>query len=398
MSVQDNHGTNPLGISRFGATWKLPAFLVVVLAVTSSAPKPIEFFLLGVYILYGLAIATKVRQLKVPLLLGITSIGSSALVYLLYPYPIDIYGAAEELKFLGVFIIWHLLTKPLTPKSTSMQGDVLAQSFKIFIVAITLTTALQTARGLPRDSLFFGFSINAAYSILYLAAYLDRRISALWLLCSFAPIALLGSTTAIFLLSLVLMRRFARFWWIQPAIIATLAPLFLYYSLEFRGKDFLGSSFEDFDRIQILQYLNVVIQATFEPANYVFGWGIGHELVALPDSSHSVISGWFLRDFVARGFFAFSTHNEYYRIFIDYGSIGLAIILASLYKKMPLSSYAIFALAAATNTTLWSTSNILVLSAIIADYANRKSLIQGMPEHVPSKEGEAYFPPHLARS
>lgn len=289
--------------------------------------------------------------------------------YIVSPYEMSTFYALGELKLLTLFFVpgfFRFLSAELG-NDRADPADRLLAFLKVYMVALLIFTGIATVLGRPRDTLLFGHSINAAYGVSYLCAYLGDKVPLRWRLFGLIPMALLGSVTA---LALYLFSTFAmksKYAVLSLILMCVGLAAALAYAYYFRGKDLVDGNWQELDRIQILAYYYRLIEYNFELHNYFIGFGLGHELtkVAIPERA-IVISGWFLPSFAKDGVYSFGTHNEYLRIFLDYGIIGGTYLFLKLYQFLPKRVMLIVILAGLTNTTVFSSNNIFILSLIVA--------------------------------
>src|SRR5699024_1408098 len=66
------------------------------------------------------------------------------------------------------------------------------------------------------------------------------------------------------------------------------------------------------------------------------------------------------------GVYPFSFHNEFLRIFYNFGLIGLFLVLVYLYKYLDRTTFVILLITCLTNTIIYSTIGLFTLSFLIA--------------------------------
>jgi hypothetical protein len=286
------------------------------------------------------------------------------------PYEVNLFYAIGEWKILAIFLVPNVVHALLTFSGFKYRiddpTDAIVTFFKIYIVLLSLITVVTTLMGMSRSSGIFGHSINVSYGIAYLVAFLRNNLSRNWKISAAVPLILLGSGTgvAIYLLALfgIDKRKIGR-----SIILGSLCIILaLVYSTLFRGKDIEGSWW-DLDRAQILRYYFHLIGQNFTYSNYLFGYGPGHEFLSGLYTNLGIINGYFLKLLATKGVFSFGTHNEFLRLYLNFGIMALAIIYI-LYLYLPVEIFIIMLIACFTNTTLYHGNNIWILSIIICAY------------------------------
>lgn len=363
-----------IALTRMGGDRRAAWAAVVIFSVILTIPTVAELSVLGAFACLGLWYLPRLGggRMTLALLTAFVLLVTNAVMYVFQDYNVDTYSFFAELKILTFLFVPSFIYVAFVFSKKTYMADRIVVLYNIYIPLIFLSTLIGTLAGNHRDSVIFGFSINAAYSIVFLSAYLLEKLSIKMIVLAVIATGLLGSTTAAMLMAVLVALRYKKHWLLSSLVLIVLVSAFYFYSLEFRDKDFLNSDVSQFDRYQITVYISKIIYSNFDIMNYLFGWGAGHQLPYMDPGNFDIISGWFLPSFTQYKIYASATHNEYLRVFLDYGLIGSAAIILFSGKSLPPRVLLFLSLAAITNTTIFSTADILVLSLIAADYRARQ--------------------------
>lgn len=351
----------------------LPILYLVVFSTIFTAGKAAEVGFLVLFAVIGLGVGLRAKlyaEVMVPQMIILSCAG---VTYFSSLYEVNTYYLVSELKVLMLFEIYMLFRWMADRHPVYFNGEIFTRFLVVHVYALALLAGFQLLRGLERETVLFGFSINAAYSVVFAYAYLHNRLGIVNSLVAIVAVGLCGSTMATLLMLAAAIYKFRKHWKVALLMSAAAVPAFLYYSLVFRGKDFVGGDIYDYDRVQLFLYFSKIAGETFGLQHYLFGWGIGREIPPADPGDFGVISGWFLLQFVVDGIFSYSTHNEYIRLIFDFGIIGMAAVLFFLRVHLPLRVFVFVCIAFLTNTTIFSTSNILILSAILGLFSSYKA-------------------------
>lgn len=287
-------------------------------------------------------------------------------------WKVNFYNAFSELKILILFALpltYYSFFKIFVKFNNKNYQKIIENFLKtIAFVYFFILIFGYIYTGEIRHTANLGHSINIAYILTYLLYYSYSNINFIWRSIIFFNIVLLGSTTALALILVVFLFK-SKFYFHNKLILVFIFTLFFFsYSIYFREKNFFSMDLYDFDRAQIWYYYLTGIYKDFDILNYLFGYGLGREIHGETGRGFDVLDYWFLNSFSSDGVYSYGTHNDYLRIFIDFGLIGLISIFIFLFKMLPKPLFIIVCLASVTNTTLYSTPDILVLSLISFSY------------------------------
>jgi hypothetical protein len=99
--------------------------------------------------------------------------------------------------------------------------------------------------------------------------------------------------------------------------------------------------------------------------NWLFGYGTGRPLTGYGATFTDIgFSRWFLESFLDGEVYAYSLHNEFFRLIIDYGIIGLVLIILLLFKTCPKRLILVLGIGLLTNSYLFTLSGAVVLGFI----------------------------------
>lgn len=227
------------------------------------------------------------------------------------------------------------------------------------------------------DKLPSGSVISIYMSVILAFAFIldHRRLPRILL---FGFILLLGSSTGL----VALLAGLAAQWTLSRSRIPTgrlilaclavfiLAVLLYFYTLHYRGRDLLDLA--SLDRFQ-LSYAGVTyIWDTLTFERFLFGYGVGADISDViqyfpPNSS---VLYWIKNSRAADGFTGLAFHNEYLRVFVNFGIIGTILIWWSIIRflQTPALRWAII-FASLLNSTIYVTP--IFVFAIIAELVMR---------------------------
>ncbi|WP_145135901.1 hypothetical protein [Paenibacillus sp. Y412MC10] len=281
---------------------------------------------------------------------------------------ISIYYFLSELKILLLFIIPTLffnIFKKTNPK-------IVMQYFFQIIIFLVLMVALYglITTGKLRYTGFLQYSIYISVCLSLLLSYLYDNIKLFWKILIFIDILFLGSSSGVLVFFLTILFKMKTSVWkkIFPLIIG--GGISYWYAVVFRGRSIFNGGFLEIDRVQIFNAIIYYTKNNFTFMNYLFGFGIGHELDKFSfvgDNSSIKIAGfigWFDK-FTQNGVYSYAFHNEFLRLFYNFGFVGTFIILLYLYNRLPISTFVILLVAFLTNTVIYSSVGMLVTSMII---------------------------------
>lgn len=352
--------------------------IFIVLNIGNQTTQGLILFGLSFLVIYGIAlkgIYYKKYLYSFYLLLLI-------ILFSLFFYKVDSYFYfISELKILPLFFL-ALLIKDILKKGN--HNNIFLNFYKI-VTIIILTIGLYglVVKGLFRYTGFLAHSIYLSIVLNLMYSYFYKEVKIAWRIITFVTVFLLGSSNGVIIFLILTLKHLK--WKIYTKICLVFpAMYFSYWFIAiFRDRPFLGEEFFQIDRVRI--FSSVVYNAfhEFSFVNYMFGWGIGRELNNFKMLFHSFSAdsiGFqkYFSEFTSNGVFSYSFHNEILRIFFDFGILGLITISILLYKKLGIELSFILLFAAMTNTILFSTIGLFVISILMAvrDLNNDKYVLK----------------------
>jgi hypothetical protein len=179
---------------------------------------------------------------------------------------------------------------------------------------------------------------------------------------------LLGSRAALLSLMVViafdLKRRFRLNWivvgMLGPVITIAAGYLVYVYSIYFRDQNLL--EFGEIDRFLFLTSAWRFIEDNFSLFNWIFGWGPGRTMSGF--WLDGKLEAWVAGSFIRRGDrFAFIVHNDVLRLFLDFGMVGM-VLLIYLVGKLGWKSLVIVPMLMG-GQGLYSDVNILCIATLL---------------------------------
>lgn len=264
-----------------------------------------------------------------------------------------------ETKILAIPLIAIAITKLHTPNRPT-EYYVRGLSW-FFIITNTFLFAASSFAFRYTDQ--FPISTLSIYMSIALAPLVLAEHSRLRSAILIIFIALLGSSTGLAALS-------AGFLWIHKRrlikisslktwllLIFAVCGLFVIYqyNLEQRGRDLLDLA--SLDRYQLVSAAVQLMASESSLWNLLFGFGTGAPLpnaesYFAPDAT---VLPWLLAGFGVEGFSGRLWHNEFFRVYFNFGIIGLILVCSALFFQMGRSAPLLAALAAASffNSTVY---------------------------------------------
>lgn len=217
-----------------------------------------------------------------------------------------------------------------------------------------------------RYSSFLGLSIYMAYNIILLFYFFYAKYSLKWKMLIFISLLLLGSRTALILYFIVVFFQQKNIKFKIFTIIISILFL-VYYLLIFRGME--NQSFENINRVLLIEATYSYMINHFELVNYLFGYGIGKELKGY-QTLNEAFNSWFLGDFTKYHVFSYAFHNEVFRLLYDFGLIFL-IFLYAFFKQYHFPIIVLLFMML-TNSVFFANGTILIIGLLIAYTKNQQ--------------------------
>lgn len=280
-----------------------------------------------------------------------------------------LYYFISELKILVLFTLpsfFYLVMKDLDYE------EILKSFFKCFSIFVLITTLYgYSVFNEFRYTGILDHSIYISVCLVLLMSYLYTEITLRWVFITLFNVLMLGSSNGLMIFIIV--------WGIKVSlpVILKIVPsyfslfYFYWYVTDFRGREIADGGFWEIDRVILINSLNRFIIEEFSLFNYIFGYGIGRPLSdfqLITRISNNEVNGfvqWF-NDFSSGGVFPFSFHNEFARIFFNFGLIGIILIFFFLYSYLDKTTFFVLIIACITNTIIYSTVGLFVLSIMMA--------------------------------
>ncbi|MGG0750485.1 hypothetical protein ABE107_15455 [Priestia megaterium] len=277
--------------------------------------------------------------------------------------------------FLSEMKIFSIFTLPFVMKSILSKEDhnkITLVFYKIIVFMVFCVNIYGLLFvGSFRYTGFFQHSIYISIILVLLYSYLYNEVSFIWKALTFGVVIFLGSSSGVFIFIIATLIKLR----INTIIkLLTSIPLFSFaywYIVQFRGRQLFGDKFFEIDRVRIISSVVYNASKEFNLSNYLFGWGIGRQLNNFYLLFHAVslesigFEKWF-EAFTWRGVYSFAFHNEILRIFFDFGLIGLIVIILYIYKRVSKEMFLLLSIACLTNTIIYSTPGLFILSLMIA--------------------------------
>lgn len=284
-------------------------------------------------------------------------------------HAITTYYLISELKILILFTLpffFYFLLEGLDYKV------ILNQVFHFYISIVLIVTSYgYLTTGRFRDTGFLGFSIYISVTLVLFLSQLYYETSLYWKILTLISIFMLGSSNGLiaYFILIIIKAGIPRITKVIPTILA--AVISYWYITEFRGRELLNGGFWTIDRVLISTSVIRYTGKYFDFWNYLLGFGIGKSLndfhIISPIESDQIngFIKWFM-GVNSGGVYPFSFHNEFLRIFYNFGLIGLFLILVYLYKYLDRTTFVILLITCLTNTIIYSTIGLFTLSFLIA--------------------------------
>lgn len=339
-----------------------------------------EAALMGIVSIYPISIW--IRRNKINLTAAVTGF----VIFFLVLFSVILHTPAIAYYFLSELKIVVLLTLPAYFYFL-MKGldhrEIIINFYKLFsLMVLSVSIYGYVILGELRYTGILDFSIYLSVSLVLFMSYLYRELSWKWLSITLLNVIMLGSSNGLLIYIIVFVLKSGKPLWSK--IIPSVTSLFYlyWYITDFRGREIADGAFWEVDRVLLITSLNRYTIREFNLFNYLFGYGIGRPLEnfqIVSRVSNDQINGfinWF-NDFSYNGVYPFSFHNEFSRIFYNFGLIGLVLIYYYLYKYLDKTTFFVLIVACITNTIIYSTVGLFILSLMIAVTMLDKEKIKG---------------------
>ena len=342
-------------------------FLIFLMLNISS--QSVQAVILGLISVYAFFYWAKIRVINKWIAFFLLQL-IFVLVFSLTKYAnISMYYLISELKVLVIFTL-PIFFNFIFQKTDGLK--LLIQFFKIYSILVFILGGYgYFVEGLLRYTGFLQHSIYISVTLVLLSSYLFDFLNNNWKIITIINILMLGSSSGVLILVIAYISKLKIAIWkkVIPSILG--AAIIFWYITDYRGREVFGSGFLEIDRVQIFLGIAEYTKSNFNTLNYLVGYGIGNPLEGFkfvkPFHSFEMIgfANWF-SSFTRNGVYPFAFHNEFLRIFYDFGLIGLFFILKYLYNNLDKIIFIALMLACFTNTILYSTSGLFILSMLVA--------------------------------
>lgn len=365
-------------------------FVMIFFIILNIMPQLIQAVLLGLPSLFSIFMWIKNRKINKWVTYFFFVLIFVLLLSLIRYSSISLYYFLCELKIVVLFTLppFFYLILPKRDYKIFLLGF-----YKIFSLLI-FTTVLYgfLVKGILRFTGFLSHSIYLSVGLVLLLSYLFYDLRFKWKIISLINVLMLGSSSGVlvFFIVFLLKLRVSTLRKIIPTVAAL--SISYWYIVEFGGREILNGGIWNIDRIQIFLAVVNYTKENFNVINYFIGFGIGVPLKNFSFNNSFVsdeILGfidWFM-GFANDGVYSFTFHNEFLRIFYNFGIIGLVIILTYLYKNLDKTTFIALTVACLTNTIIYSTVGLFIISLLISSKWIQQSMsLQGYA--VPSRKCE----------
>ncbi|WP_146735160.1 hypothetical protein [Thioclava sp. F1Mire-8] len=145
-----------------------------------------------------------------------------------------------------------------------------------------------------------------------------------------------------------------------------------FYALDFRGRDLLD--IYSIDRFQLTFAGINYIFSTADASDFLFGYGVGQPLSEIYEyfPKHASVVAWLLSSRASDGFTGLAFHNDFLRVFVNFGIIGSVLIWTATLKSVRSNEIrSALLVASLVNSTIYI--NSIFLFAIFCDFSYRSS-------------------------
>lgn len=343
-------------------------FMSLFLALNIMSPN-MEALIMSLCSLYPIAVWIRHRMLPLLPCLFVYLMLYLVLFAFLTSSGGSLHYFVSELKILMLFTLpffFYYLMKEVDYRL------IIKSFFQFFSGLVALTTVYgYLSFNEFRYTGFFDHSIYISVCLVLFMSYLYDDLNWKWKLVTLLNVCMLGSSNGLLIYLLVFLIKGSLSIWLKifPSVIGS---FYIYwYITVFRGREIVDGGFWEVDRVLLITSLNRYTVEHFSLLNYFFGFGIGRPLdkfMIIPRVTNDEVNGfikWF-NDFSSQGVYPYSFHNEFTRVFYNFGLIGLVLVFYYLYSHLDKTTFFILLIACITNTIIYSTVGLFTLALIIA--------------------------------
>lgn len=342
--------------------------VMVVFIVLNMMPQTIQAGILGIISVYVVFIWLKNRKINKWAAYFFIVLSFIIVFSLVSTHAFSLYYFISELKIVEIFtlpVAFYLILKNIDLKKFVIKFFKLLSLIVLFIGIYGYI-----AKGMLRYTGFLPHSIYISVCLVLLLSFLYHEVKFRWRFVTLINVLMLGSSSGVLMFLVMILFRLKVALWkkVVPLILGMF--VFYWYAVGFRGREIIGSGFWEIDRVQIfLSVINYTIH-NFNPINYLIGFGVGAPLIdfsfnnpLVPYVSMGFVN-WFM-SFTHNGVYPFAFHNEFLRIFYDFGILGFWLIIRYLYKSLERPTFILLLIACLTNTIIYSTVGLFIISMLI---------------------------------
>ncbi|MBN2906940.1 MAG: hypothetical protein JXJ18_09560 [Rhodobacteraceae bacterium] len=251
-------------------------------------------------------------------------------------------GRASNIIFLAEaklpLLLLAALAMRLVSRSVALSPDIGLVSNAVLIVNFAF---LVIAKGQFRyiDQVPSGGVISIYMSVIFAIVFLlDRNLIRRGLILGF--MVWLGSSTGLAALvaGVVVQRSFSRgrfstLYALLALVLLVVFSVLLYrYTLDFRGRNILDLA--SIDRFQLSSAGVRYIMDTVDLRRFLFGYGTGSELDGILESfsTDASVLPWLVRARAIDGFTGLVFHNDFLRVFVNFGMVGSVLVWGTLFR------------------------------------------------------------------
>lgn len=353
-----------------------PFFIIIVLFLALNVTSVnIQALIMMLCSMYTIMMWFKKKSIDSLVMLFFLLAFTIAIWTLTSEYQISSYNFISEFKILILFTLpsfFYFLLDGLPAKK------MLIAFFKWYVVLVLSVIIYgYVTEGVFRNTGFLGFSIYISVSQVLFLSYLYSETTLTWKILTFISVFMLGSSNGILVFFLLVFMKAALPIWMKIVPGSLGAVITYWYITVFRGRVLAEGGIWSVDRVMIFTSVLRYTCEHFSLLNYLFGFGIGTPLVGfriIPHVKSDVANGfinWFM-SLNQMGVFPFAFHNEFLRIFYNFGSIGLILILIYLYHNLDRITFTLLLLACLTNTIIYSTIGLFTLGFLMGVFLLEK--------------------------
>ena len=168
---------------------------------------------------------------------------------------------------------------------------------------------------------------------------------------------------------------------------------FFYYNLIFRSRSVFD--LESLDRFQLMSAGLYFVVNNFDIFDYIIGYGVARDLLGIYSyfSDTATVLPWLIGSRASEGFTGLVFHNEYYRVFYNFGLLGLVAFFYILYQvtRHQKGLFAVVLAASFFTSTIYITS-VIVFLLLFGAYGRSSQLMLSCRELAGiSSESQSYL-------